>query len=433
MMIKQCIQQVWAQLRQQPLISALTVAGSALSIFLIMLVVMIQQVKVAPFSPESNRDRFLHVKWGSITNEAWGGNTSNGSMSVRTAFEIYGKMTTSEAVTIYSVSSESRPVSLPEQPAFSVDVRETDNQFWTVFDFAFINGRPYDKATFDAGQPVAVITESVAQRLFRTTEATGKEFLLAHVPYRVCGVVKDVSTLADTAYGQVWIPYTSTDLINDTWIDDLMGSVSCTILARERSDFPAIRKEANRRLDEYNKLIGENGWRFISRNRPYDQEKNVLSLSIGANLEPDVSIEHRNRFIIFFILLIVPAINLSSMTQSRLHRRISEIGVRRAFGCTRMEIMGQILGENLVITLLAGILGLLISFLFAYLGNELIFAQQYSMTLNPPTVDASILVHASTFGWALLFCFILNLLSTGIPAWHASRINIVEAIGGKNH
>ena len=121
------------------------------------------------------------------------------------------------------------------------------------------------------------------------------------------------------------------------------------------------------------------------------------------------------------------------MTQSRLRQRISEIGVRRAFGCTRMEILGQILGENLVITLLAGILGLLMSFLFAYWGNELIFAQQYSMTLNPPTVDASILIHASTFGWALLFCFILNLLSTGIPAWRASRMNIVEAIGGKNH
>ena len=354
-------------------------------------------------------------------------------MSVRTACEIYGKMTTPEAVTIYSVSSESRPVSLPEQPAISVDVRETDNQFWTVFDFAFIDGKPYDQAAFNAGQPVAVITESVARHLFRTTEATGKEFLLAYAPYRVCGVVKDVSTLAETAYGQVWIPYTSTDLINNTWIEDLMGAVSCTILARDRSDFPVIREEANRRLDEYNKLIGENGWRFISRNRPYDQEKYVLSLSIGANLEPDVSIEHRNRFVIFFILLIVPAINLSSMIQSRLRRRISEIGVRRAFGCTRMELLGQILGENLVITLSAGILGLMMSFLFAYLGNELIFAQQYSMTLNPPTVDASILVHSSTFGWALFFCFILNLLSSGIPAWRASRMNIVESIGGKEH
>ena len=174
-----------------------------------MLVVMMQQVQVEPFAPESNRDRFLHVKWGSITNEAWGESTSNGPLSVRTAREVYGKMTTPEAVTIYSVFSESRPVSLPEQPAISVDVRETDYQFWTVFDFAFIDGKPYDQATFDAGQPVAVITESVARHLFKTTQVTGKEFLLAHAPYRVCGVVKDVSTLAETAYGQVWIPYTS--------------------------------------------------------------------------------------------------------------------------------------------------------------------------------------------------------------------------------
>ena len=157
MMIRQYFQQAWAQLRQQPLISAVTVAGTALSIFLIMLVVMMQQVKVAPFSPESNRDRFLHVKWGSITNEAWGESTSNGPLSVRTAREVYGKMTTPEAVTIYSVFSKSRPVSLPGQPAISVDVRETDNQFWTVFDFVFIDGKPYDQATFDAGQPVAVI------------------------------------------------------------------------------------------------------------------------------------------------------------------------------------------------------------------------------------------------------------------------------------
>lgn len=146
-----------------------------------------------------------------------------------------------------------------------------------------------------------------------------------------------------------------------------------------------------------------------------------------------MSIARRERFITFLILLIVPAINLSSMTQSRLRRRISEVGVRRAFGCTRTELLGQILGENLIVTLVAGILGLLFSLIFAYVGNELIFAQQYSQTLNPPMVDASILIHVSTFGWALFFCFVLNLLSTGIPAWRASRMNIVEAIGGKLH
>lgn len=74
-MIKQYFTQAWAQLRQQPMISAVSIAGTALAIFLIMLVVMMQQVKVAPFAPESNRDRFLHVHYMSITNKSWGEGT----------------------------------------------------------------------------------------------------------------------------------------------------------------------------------------------------------------------------------------------------------------------------------------------------------------------------------------------------------------------
>ena len=148
------------------------------------------------------------------------------------------------------------------------------------------------------------------------------------------------------------------------------------MLAHSRDDFPAIRQEAERRKSEYNTLIGENGWKLIYRNRPYDQEKN--SIAFGANIEPDVNAARRQRIIIFVILLIVPAINLSSMTQSRLRQRVSEIGVRRAFGSTRMELIGQIVAENLVMTLLAGVVGLLLSVAFAYVGNTLLFAQEFS-------------------------------------------------------
>ena len=100
-----------------------------------------------------------------------------------------------------------------------------------------------------------------------------------------------------------------------------MGSMSCTILAKSRADFDAIREEANRRLPEYNKLIGEDGWEIVSRNRPYDQEKQATA--VAANWEPDLSAHRRQQFIIFLILLIVPAINISSMTQSRLRQRVS--------------------------------------------------------------------------------------------------------------
>lgn len=430
-MIKQYFQQSWAQLRQQPLISAVGIAGTSLAIFLIMLVVMIQQVKIVPFAPESNRDRFLHISHMGITNETQNKGTSNGPMSVQTARECFQSLKTPEAVSIYGCMVVSTPVSMQGKASTGIDLRQTDDVFWRIFDFAFIVGKPYDKAIFDAGQPMAVVTESVAHLLFGTTQAVGREFLLGHAPYRVCGVVKDVTTLATNAYGQVWVPFTSTDLILDTWDDNHMGMMSVTLMAHSRSDFAAIRRECDRRRMEYNTLLSKDGYRLIYRNRPYDQEKAAAAFDVSA--EPDLRTVRRQRIIIFVILLLVPAINLGSMTQSRLRQRIAEIGVRRAFGSTRLEMMGQIIAENLIVTLLAGTLGLLMSVAFAYLGNSVLFAQEFSDTLNPPQVDASILLHTSTFLWALLFCFVMNLLSSGLPAWKASRVGIVNALSGRLH
>ena len=429
-MIKQYITQALAQLRQHPIISAVSIIGTALAIFLIMLVVMMQQVKTAPFAPESNRDRFLHTHYLSLGNKQFGDATSNGPMSTQTAKELYVSLKTPEAVTIYGCDAITTPVSLPKQPATSFDLRQTDDVFWKVFDFQFIDGKPYDKATFEASIPVAVLSETVARTIFGTTKGiVGKEFLLSHAPFQVCGVVKDVSTLATNAYGQVWVPYTAGGLDKDVWNGPHMGMMSCTLLAKSREDFSAIREEADRRLEAYNQIIGEDGWNIVSRNRPYDQEKQ--SIAFASNWEPDLKAHRKQQLIIFLILLIVPAINISSMTQSRLRQRVSEIGVRRAFGSTRLEVMSQIIAENFIITLMAGTLGLLMSVVFAFVGSSVIFAQEYNYSIVLPEVNITMLLQWDTFFWAFFFCFVLNLLSSGFPAWRASRIGIVNAISGK--
>ena len=54
--------------------------------------------------------------------------------------------------------------------------------------------------------------------------------------------------------------------------------------------------------------------------------------------------------IVVIILLLVPAVNLSGMTLSRMRRRMAEIGVRKAFGATGGELMRQVFFENLVLT-----------------------------------------------------------------------------------
>lgn len=423
------IQQTLEQLRSQRMLTILSIVGTALSIFLIMVVVMMQQVKVVPFAPESNRDRFMHVRYASIVEREQELYASNGCMSYKTAMEQIGSLSTPELVTIYTDGTWKFSAGLPGQPVTPAELRNTDDNFWKVFDFTFVSGKPYDKADFDAGLPVAVMCESTARRIFGTSDATGREFMLNYAPFRVCGIVKDVSSLAESSYAQIWIPASASSSMQDTWCGDLMGNFSATILARSTDDFDDIREEFERRVEDMNKKITDTGWKFITIGRPYTQEKDAVSKS--SNLEPDLEGDRRSRMVVYLILLIVPAINLSGMTESRLRKRAAEIGVRRAFGCTRPKIFGQLLSENLLITAAAGIIGWVLSMVFAMLFSTELFTRGFSYTSVPPSIDISMLVQLSTFFTAIGFCFLLNLLSSGLPAWNASRGNIVNALNKK--
>ena len=415
------------ELKSQPVIAGVTLVGTALAIFLIMVVVMLQQVKTAGFSPESNRDRMLHWRYTSVAPEDSEEDSSNSPLSYKTIKEHLLPLTTPEAVTAYCMFTSSHSAAIPGEQTVAADVKETDHTFFDVFDFHFIAGAPYTEADFQSGLPRAVITESVARNIFKSADVVGREFLLDTAPYVVSGVVKDVSSLADHAYGQIFIPFTSTDMINDTWENGYMGMLSATILARSESDFPAIRDEIARRGEAINTSMREtSGSRFIWRNRPYTTEKDAVAH--WANIEPDLDGDRRSRLITFLILLIVPAINLSSMTQSRLRRRTAEIAVRRAFGASASRIMSSIVMENFITTCLAGIIGLVLCLLFAWIYGGSLFAARDSAAT--PDVSLTMLFRWSTFLWALLFCFILNLLCSGYPAWRASRQSIVNSLAG---
>lgn len=427
-MIKQYIQQAIYQLRAQPVLSAISVLGTALAICLIMVVVMMQQIKTEPYAPESNRDRMLHVKW--MTSFQKGGSidySSNGPMSIQTARQCFRALTTPEAVTIYSIE-HTMQASIPKGTAFGVDMKQTDEQFWKVFDFSFVDGKPFDEAQSEAGIPVAVITESVARALYGTVQVSGKAIHLNYAPFRIAGVVRDVSTLATNAYAQVWIPYRSTDIDGMSWYNNIMGAMRVSMLARSKNDFAAIRKECEQLRLKYN--AGLKDEEIAYRDQPDTQE--VSALRKWANGSPDIKAERNKRLLVYAILLIIPAINLSSMTQSRLRQRVAEIGVRRSFGSTRGNIMWQVLAENLVLTCIAGLVGLLFCVLFALAFGSTLFSASTLMLLNEaPTVDVMMLMHTSTFGYALLFCLILNLLSAGIPAWKASRVSITDALSNQ--
>ncbi|MCI1779873.1 MAG: ABC transporter permease [Bacteroidales bacterium] len=427
-MILRYIKQAWAHLRQEPLVGSITIVGTAIAIFLIMLVVMLQQVKYEPFPPESNRGRMLHAKYISTKTKKW---TVSGPMDKKTAETLYKSLKTPERVTLYSCDVSQTAVSSPEsKKSFVADLLKTDADFWKIFDFDFIHGKPFDSVSFASGLHKAVISEGISRRLFGTDDAEGYEINLNHSIYTVSGVVKTVSTLATTAYAQIWIPYTSTNYKNEEEAEQFSGPFSVAILAKNRKDFPAIRKECKAKAATLSNLLDKRGITLITCNRPYDQKKEYLATDY-SNKEAELWPVYKRQILIFLILLFVPAINLGSMAHGRLRRRTVEIGIRRAFGCTRRKIITDIITENFITTLIAGILGLALTVAFAYLGADLLFSQPYSETFNLPTVNLSIIMHKSTFAAAIIFCFILNFLFSYIPARAASRTAIVNALEGK--
>ncbi len=428
-MIKQYFKQAWRLLKENPVLSAISIIGTALAICMIMVIVMSHQVKNTPYPPETNRDRMLYMQYVSSrpkTDTLVMG--ANAPVAAELLKECFKPLKTPEAVSISSAVYE--PAGLVTIPgvkkAMHLDKRLTDAEFWRIFDFSFVNGKPYTVEDVTSGLKKAVITESVAHRLFESTDATGKVFRINHVDYTVCGVVKDVSILASFAYAQVWMPYTSQEIYPSS--ANITGRYQAFILAKSPKDFPAIRREAEQLRQQFNDAQTNRMAFYLEQ--PDEHYKAVHRFA--ANIPPNMKQITNQSVITLILLLLIPAVNLSSMTGSRMQRRMSELGVQRAFGATKNNIFSQTLWESSLQTLLGGLLGLIFSFIASYAFKGIIYGNiRNARLLSDVSIPWNTLFNPVIFIYALLFCFLLNFLSAFIPAWKVSRKDIVESILSK--
>lgn len=163
---------------------------------------------------------------------------------------------------------------------------------------------------------------------------------------------------------------------------------------------------------------------------PYDVAT-VVNGAYGSNSTPDTSGTERVRLITYALLLLLPAINLSSMLHSRIRRRVGEFGIRRAFGCTRMRIVRDIISENFIITLLGAIVGWMLALLFMSSYTGLYSSGWLGIVGDTPTLG--MLLNWRMVLAVIAVCFIINILSASVPALQASRLNTVDAINGRHN
>jgi putative ABC transport system permease protein len=364
-----------------------------------------------------NRHRLLYVN-SQMSIDTTGGNSNRSSSDISYHFvkeklllDLKSPEQISFVSTVYKLQLTWREGA---KEKLETRVRVTDDAYWKIMSFSFLSGSPFDKEEFQSGVKVAVLSESMSRKLFQGDDPIGQTIEIRFIPFRVIGVVRDISPVFTLARGDIWIPVTP----EFVWEP---GTV--LYLARNKSDFQAIINEvrdAERKSDIVN--TPQNLWIRGPYTIKEDQFKDQHYQN-RAEEKQQLQTNNRKAIMIFVLLLLVPAINLTGFSLSQMRKRRAEIGIRKAFGAGNRVILFQILCENMLTSFIGGLIGLFLSY-------GMVFWLRHWLLEIP--ADASIPV-AAFISWPVLatvfvVCVLLNLLSAGLPAYRTSKMAIVDSI-----
>ena len=446
----------FALIRDDKLFSAIYIAGTAVAIASAMVIAIVFNMLLADIPPEVNRSRTLYVYNRFIPGEKSDDVPYHQGLSSVALDSCYRRMACVEAATgiipayqnNYTIEGEEQ-LGQGQYEVPKVSAIATDHDFFRIYDLDFIDGRPFSKKESDDGERVCVITDKVAAR---TGTATGRTVRVNGKPFRVVGVVKAVSAFLEEATADIYLPYMveGMDLYpnnrnplrhGDNYVDvTYEGNLNARIMLREGFTLKDFDAELEPLRQQYSAVIssqlGEKvEWAVNARThffhkinffRPDGADDQGLALA-AKNLMPPA--------ILMLLFLFLPAINLSGLVSNRMEARRAEMGIRKAFGAKRRTLLNEVIHENLMLTLLGGIVGWVLSALFvAAIRNNQVFLEIF-VSADQSVVDTGMQFQMfftpTLFLIVFLCCVLLNLMAALLPAWHSLRKPIVESLNQK--
>ena len=435
--MKTTIRQTLAMMCEEKLYSAMYIAGTALAIAFVMLIAEVYYVKMADIAPEVNRSKTYYLDaWG--MKDAEDGNFYVGkSIRHEEYCNLFQKLQTPTCITSMMIGiwdpNKKIDVKMPDGiHDKAVKPKLTDHSFFSMYQFRFVEGAPFSQDDFENGRLMVVITEELAEQLYgKEVKAVGQTLRLCHADYRICGVVETPSALTEVCAADIWIPYTATGLteeLSGEHFDRMPLALMFCVPTSKREEFIKEMKDLEARYNAVNKEEQVSVMVYLTSH--YDHIWRGISSAFNA----------WNDSLLWFLvaavllLLLVPALNLSGMVASRMERRLSEMAIRKAFGAKRRTLLGQVIMENLILTLMGGVVGLCLAWMALYAWRDWVF-YVFSGNLNlydcVPIIRGEMLFGPFIFLISLVVCGVLNVLAATLPAWISLKKPIVESMGLK--
>ena len=424
--------QAWMMIRQNKLFSGIYISGTGLSIALTMTLFVIIYIKFAPLYPEYKRDRTLIIDMVETTpkdstHKNWWQNCVNYKL-----VEMIRQLPSVDAVTgiaadwaLTTIEASTEHTSTP------IVLKYTDADYWNVYNFEFVNGKPYNNSDVLSKATNVVVSQSLATELFLNEDVVGKTISISGSEYKIIGVVKDVASVMDTkTAADAWTAYTNAESYDDYGTDlALSGGMNIAFTAKSANEIDAVKSE-----------IAEMMHKFNQQDKLYNHTLFGPDIFWASQFRQGKMLNEKEEFLkygyILFALLIIPALNLSGMISSRMNKRLPELGIRKTYGATNSQLLSQILWENFLLTIIGGLVGIIISYTILLCGSSWItnimtegITKQVQLLSN--NLSLEMLFNWWVFVAVLTISFILNIVSALIPATISLRQTIINSLNPK--
>ncbi len=242
-----------------------------------------------------------------------------------------------------------------------------------IFNLDVDRGRYLESPDIESHARVVVIGRDVARNMFGEEDPLGKTLRINRKTFRVIGVLQAAGTrFFSNVDDQVYIPYTT---FFDTYNKNRLNFISV-----KTGDLPP--EEAKTRLREVirenhnienpNNDLGKDDFVLAS------QEDSMKSIeTIGLVLQILLGS-------IAGISLLVAGVGIMNIMYVTVTERTREIGLRKAIGATKRDILAQFLAEAVFLTVVAGLIGVFVGIALSWIAIVIIASLQSGWTFGVP-------------------------------------------------